>query len=133
MIDYFFKFATRADVAADPFFSEHFDDSVGRVRRDYVVVDPTVWRHSQTTFATTTNAMGQTYQKPTITPIAGFHLVIVRPGIVAAFRDHPNIVFALDEDQTPPTLRSIYSVAIMNDIRFAPVIAGRNYTFGALA
>lgn len=134
-IDVVVKFADLATALADPVVQQHVStDAQGNpvFQGDHVIPDIKVWRVSQDVAGTTPGPDGQTIPTVTHTYLPGYFALISLPQIVPALRDHPAVQVVINRDTNTVIRRGTgIGLALLNDMRFAPIYAGATYPWGA--
>lgn len=132
MIDGIFKFTDLTAAKSDPYVQSHMDQLHTLFMADRVIPGLQVWRASQDVIGT--DAQG--FPMVTHTFLTGwFVLVSVNRPIPSGLANHPALQVGIDVDlansRTPGMiLKNNIGGAILQDIRFSPVFAGRDFPWG---
>lgn len=125
MIDAVLSFPSAAAARNDPVLAAHLTTLQSWVG-SYVLPGIRLWRNSQDVAGT--DADGN--PKITHTYLPGWSILISRPNVVGALRNHANLQFMVDSD-AGTVIRATINQTVMQDIRMEPIFAGRNYPWGA--
>jgi hypothetical protein len=130
MIDYILKFASEA--AAKTALSSRL--KIGEWPLDYCLPGITMWRESQDVAGTDVDG------NPTIThtPLTGYFIQASLDRVLPALRDLAAVQVVVDEElararRPGAIIKSNVSNAILQDLRWSPVFAGRDNPWGTWA
>lgn len=133
MIDCVLKFTSEAAaIAALP------DDAPRGWLLDHCIAGITVWRKSQEVVGQITDPILGLRSTTTITPLAGFFVLVAMNSLRPAVINLAQVQFAADRDMAAARIpgmvvKSNLTNTVLQDIRVAPLFAGMDWPFGAWA
>lgn len=124
-IDVILRFASLAAAKADASVRQHYDAIEDLFAGDRVIPNIKVWRASQDVAGTD----GEGNPTVTHTYLTGWFVLVSLPRLVPALRDHAAVQVVIN-GETNEIIRKTVTNAVMQDLRFEPVFAGRDYPWG---